>query len=471
MKRIFTILFLLSVFTNLYAQTPVNGNQSGTWTAANSPYQVTGDITVSAGQTLTIEAGVEVNFQGFYKITVLGTLEATGTETDSIFFTTDNQATGWHGISLGKSVEGNVTSADGVCRFLYCKFQYGKTATDDEYPDMNGGAVRMLDSDATYNNCVFLNNTSLPSEGMGGAIYAINTSSGGGSDNTTFTDCKFIGNIGYSEGGAIKFTSDLGSVITRCEFINNTTSNGGGAIMFYSVIDTKMINCLFANNSSNYSNGGALETLGNGNSIFLKNCTMVGNEAVNGSGGALALYYGSADFVNCIVYNNTSQYDDDNVYIDAGGGTGTVNYCDIAMPEYNTTGANNIETDPLFVDANSGDYHLTENSPCIDAGTDIGLEYVGIAPDMGCYEYGASSNIAKTEPGNLLINPNPASSFIKIETGNYNIETVEISDLSGKKIMDVTEQNMLDISNLPNGVYIIKIKTDKKNYTRKLIKS
>ncbi|MFC7135311.1 MULTISPECIES: right-handed parallel beta-helix repeat-containing protein [Salinibaculum] len=31
--------------------------------------------------------------------------------------------------------------------------------------------------------------------------------------------------------------------------------------------------------------------------------------------------------------------------------------------------------------------HLTEGSPCIDAGVDVGLEYSGRAPDLGAYEY------------------------------------------------------------------------------------
>ena len=54
------IIFLLIVFSTglLLAQTNVEGDVSGTWITANSPYNVIGDLEVPNGQTLTIEPGV-----------------------------------------------------------------------------------------------------------------------------------------------------------------------------------------------------------------------------------------------------------------------------------------------------------------------------------------------------------------------------------------------------------------------------
>ena len=42
--------------------------------------------------------------------------------------------------------------------------------------------------------------------------------------------------------------------------------------------------------------------------------------------------------------------------------------------------------DPLFVDTQSGDFHLQGNSPAVDAGRDVDLLYTGNEPDLGAFE-------------------------------------------------------------------------------------
>ncbi|WP_373514673.1 hypothetical protein [Persicitalea sp.] len=70
-----------------FGQTNVSGNVSGTWTKANSPYIITSDVTVPAGQTLTIQPGVVVQSDAYNDdLLVYGTLLAQGTAADSIRF-------------------------------------------------------------------------------------------------------------------------------------------------------------------------------------------------------------------------------------------------------------------------------------------------------------------------------------------------------------------------------------------------
>jgi hypothetical protein len=75
-----------SIIPNAKAQTQVNGiiTQDTTWTKANSPYALTGNLLVNTGVTLTIQAGVTLNLNSYY-IRVNGTLAARGTSSEKIY--------------------------------------------------------------------------------------------------------------------------------------------------------------------------------------------------------------------------------------------------------------------------------------------------------------------------------------------------------------------------------------------------
>lgn len=86
------LVFLLSFFASLYpikvhASTESNGiiGSDTTWTKANSPYLLTGNVLIDEGVTLTIEAGNTVQLGNYY-IMVNGTLNARGTMVDRIQF-------------------------------------------------------------------------------------------------------------------------------------------------------------------------------------------------------------------------------------------------------------------------------------------------------------------------------------------------------------------------------------------------
>jgi hypothetical protein len=82
--------FLLSLSQVSESVASLETNIGGTYTSnytlsvASSPYVATSDITISNGSTLTIEAGVQINFQARVKLHVRGTLVARGSPNNEI---------------------------------------------------------------------------------------------------------------------------------------------------------------------------------------------------------------------------------------------------------------------------------------------------------------------------------------------------------------------------------------------------
>ena len=96
MKKL-TIFLLFNLFFLLvicYAQTHIPaGSVSGVWDISGSPYLIEGDILVDSAQTLIINPGVRVEFQGYYGLTVNGVIKSIGTADSMITFTV-NDTTG-----------------------------------------------------------------------------------------------------------------------------------------------------------------------------------------------------------------------------------------------------------------------------------------------------------------------------------------------------------------------------------------
>jgi len=164
-KNLFlTAACILLMAAGLSAQTVIpGGDVSGTWDLAGSPYQVEGEITIPSGQTLTIDAGVTVEFQGHYKFIVDGTIMANGTEENQITFTAANTTAGWHSLRFNIAPAGS--------ELTWCIFEYGR-ATGTTVVDKRGGAIYLDTSGPTISRCIFQNN----SANWGGGIYSWSSS-------------------------------------------------------------------------------------------------------------------------------------------------------------------------------------------------------------------------------------------------------------------------------------------------------
>jgi hypothetical protein len=184
-------------------------------------------------------------------------------------------------------------------------------------------------------------------------------------------DCVFEQN--YANGGVIDARGgtdysvvDPGKTrILDCIFRNNSAENFAG------VLGVTAIRCLF------YGNTGWNNPVVIGSSLAT-NCT-----AYNNTGGALFNPWttggaGASTLVNCILWGN-SGYNGQQV---DGTSSATITY---SIVQGGFTGTGNSSSDPLFVNAGSGDFHLQAASPAVNAGDPLIFDTDGTRSDMGAY--------------------------------------------------------------------------------------
>jgi len=86
-------------------------------------------------------------------------------------------------------------------------------------------------------------------------------------------------------------------------------------------------------------------------------------------------------------------------------------------------------------------------------------------------EEGATA-IENVEIPSITIYPNPVQDELKIENGELKIKNVQIFDLSGKIILhsQLSILHSISVANMPQGIYFIRIETDRGIVTKKFIK-
>jgi predicted outer membrane repeat protein len=235
--------------------------------------------------------------------------------------------------------------------------------------------IQCYKSSPIISNCTISGNWS----GYGGGIYCSQS-------NLVVTNCLFTGNSSGSGGGIYCSQSNL--VVTNCLFTGNSSARGGGIYCCESnaVID----NCIFSGNSVESSGGAIYNYRGN---LSLANATVTENSAKSRGGALYCDYSGKPTVNNSILYSNTAPrgpeialdayYSDPSLlnlavsYSNVRGGLSAVavEYPPRAGQTISAQGGaivdwgpGNIDADPYFVDANSGDYHLKSRGWRWDAG-------------------------------------------------------------------------------------------------------
>ena len=72
---------------------------------------------------------------------------------------------------------------------------------------------------------------------------------------------------------------------------------------------------------------------------------------------------------------------------------------------------------------------------------------------------------------NILIFPNPVQSYLNVESDDIDIQKVIILSVSGQELLSInTNFSHINVNSLPNGIYLVKIRTGQGVYIKKLIK-
>lgn len=522
--KIRLMLFLL--LCGFYAKAQyieVSGIQSGVWDA--DTVLVTDNVIIE--DRLDIMEGTTVLFDGYYSITVGrdAALNAIGAYNDSIIFTVTD-TTGFHVFNMGRgSWNGIRLEKAGASKFEYCRFQYGKAALDN---DQDGGALRIYHCDNVEiaNSTLFCNF----SREHGGALNAEHSS-------VTIHDCSINNNVLYSEidtiyfmyGGGLRFIncevditgtdfrhnigpSAIGGALSldscavnidRCKFEHNYGINGGGLYLIRSNHkECRITNSLFAHNTSGHFAGGLAIS---NSSPLVANLTVVGNHSYGVNCGGIFFYQESAPAVwNCIVYGNTNEVPlEEPVQMWSWTYEGYAPEFHNCLVQFGLENISNhevvtvyegcLDEDPLFVDPENEDFHLTANSPCIDAGytiaPDMGYDLdgnwrvCGERIDIGAYEYsgaGVHENAQNKSFIHIVGNPITASSYVEIETEQSGMMTANLYSLEGKllanKNLGVVQKgiNHIEIGemfqNLSSGTYLFVVRNADKIFATKVIK-
>ncbi len=514
MKKFYILIITgITIIINCaQAQTNVSGGiySNTSWTQANSPYIVTDTVVVFPGVTLTIQPGVTVKFNNGMRIELRQSgLIAIGTLTDSISFTSNSPSPTvgiWNSIYLNGE---NMSS-----KFNYCTFQYANYGIN-----LSPTLYSSISDSLIIKNCNFnFNNWGVYFIGYEGMTWSYT--------GIAFIDsCNFKNNLNY---GMI-LTELVSATINNCYFSNNGTGLQSGGN------HSQINNCIFnsnqtgliptytaANNCSfKYNQTGIKSSSEN----RIKNCTIDSNSVlgISANGDSVVNCYiryngeGIQTAVSVILGNIIEHNTGDNIQDESFNLNGfaiisgnTIRYGSIGIVDNLgafTITKNIIENNTLGITLNNKNSTITCNRICNNTTYDIKYTSNGninathnfwCTPDSASTRaviYDGYDNInyglinfmpidSTCSPAtavneiisNDLINiyPNPTKGVFNVQMSKFENAQMEIYNVLGERInrQIIKSQNQqIDLSATPDGVYFMKIKNEQGVATKKIILS
>ena len=412
-------------------------------------------------------------------------------------------------VSSGDSTEAG--SLDGITITQACSidgnFDY-VTINEQLVQRSNGGGIYNVYSSPTLTNITINKNIAIYN---GGGIYNENSSptlthvsingneanvNGGGMFNNNsspiLTNVTINENeVGYKGGGGGVYNLFSSPTFTNVTISGNLANSPGGG-MFNNNSSPTLTNVLINGNFSNSSGGGMYNVE---SSPMLINVTISGNKTPEGGGGGMYnVLFASPILRNTIVWGNISGVHNAGLFEEP------IYYYSLVQERDSTDNgciaAGTVigevfeaQTNYKIAPTVTGNYYLNAGSPCINTGNnDYNIQPADLNGnpriyntiiDMGAYEYDPNIiiGIRNIATSNIIIYPNPAQHTLFIESAEK-VEQVNIYDISGRMLKNTTHAVMssavetsltIDVSNLANGIYLVKVKTSQGEAVKRVV--
>jgi len=359
MKRSLLLLLLFIIGTIAYGQTSISGSTiSGHWNLSGSPYIVHNDLYIPAGDSLIIDAGVDVQFAGLYRLDVAGVLYANGTESAPILFHAQD-TTGWH---IDTSPAGGWVGlyfqsfSDTGSLLQYCNISDCKYGSDTAYATGSGTITAY--KQVAFKNCdIFHNQGTAPlcagtllsfaiyysyvtiehckihdnvstystmffSNGGGMSVYLANNEVYNNTANlpiwmlnvsVDIENNNLHDNHCLISGGTLNLEDSCTGIIKGNKIHHNTAETEAALRCISSVLDIN--SNLICNNKSSAATcglvdgGGAIQLSGNGTGPvgnYLVRNNVIANNHTDFNGGAFCIIYTNVDIMNNTIVNNSA---------------------------------------------------------------------------------------------------------------------------------------------------------------------
>lgn len=396
MKKLLSLVVFFLTCQVIISQTTIPGGMvNGVWDAAGSPYLIEDAIAIDYGQTLIIEAGCEIIFQPGIEFLINGTLQAQGSQADSIrFYCSSGQ---WEGLQIVGLWEFNNST------FEFCTFENASV-----------GLLTFYTGSVTVSNCRFSNNTTgmhiQHSSAYLNNIEVTNNTDAGIKMTGNCCGMEFIlSSFMVSNNGArgLEFNFDSGGTQ---EISNGIISNNACGGVFSSSVDG------FATFSNLEIKENGPTDLGGGMHIYagclIQNCLVKQNIADYGAGIYLRTDIDIQNISNCQILQNESVFDGGGIYL-ADGATNVYN-CDISENAAGNNGGGIYIEKVNFIHGIQIRNLQVAGNEAINLGGGLHLENVDA--DLDIFQSTIVNNTSGTNGGAISFLSNPFNETIELNS-------------------------------------------------------